>query len=112
MSGIEFIQALGLVMLIAAAAVWLCPRIGLPVMLGCLLAKFLVGPHTRSPEVSADAERIQSLAQIGLVFLIFSIGRGIRLQRLKKLGPTLVPGPALIAIVGPGVSERVNETAY
>jgi len=112
MSGIDFIQALGLVMLIAAAAVWLCPRIGLPVMLGCLLATFLVGPHIRSLAISADAERIQSLAQIGLVFMILSIGRGIRLQRLKKLGLTLVPGTALIATVVPGAFERVNETAY
>lgn len=112
MSGIDFIQALGLVMLIAAAAVWLCPRIGLPVMLGCLLATFLVGPHIRSLAISADAERIQSLAQIGLVFLIFSIGQGIRLHRRKKAGLSLVLNTALIVIPVLGAPEQVNEMAF
>lgn len=99
MSGIDFIQDLGLVMLIAAAAAWLCQRIGLPVVIGYLTAGILIGPHTHSFAVIADAERIQSLAQIGLVFLIFSIGQGIRLQRLKKVGLSLVLGTALIAIM-------------
>jgi CPA2 family monovalent cation:H+ antiporter-2 len=99
MSGIDFIQDLGLVMLIAAAAAWLCQRIGLPVVIGYLTAGILIGPHTHTFAVVADAGRIQSLAQIGLVFLIFSIGQGIRLQRIKKVGLPLVLGTALIAIM-------------
>ena len=39
MSGIDFIQDLGLVMLIAAVAAWICQRIGLP----------LAGRTDRSP---------------------------------------------------------------
>ena len=76
MSGIDFIQDLGLVMLIAAVAAWLCQRIGLPVVIGYLTAGILIGPHTHTFAVISDAGRIQSLAQIGLVFLIFSIGQG------------------------------------
>lgn len=99
MSGIDFIQDLGLVMLVAAAAAWLCQCIGLPMVIGYLAAGILIGPHTHAFAVISDAGRIQSLAQIGLVFLIFSIGQGIRLQRLKKVGLPLVLGTALIAVV-------------
>ena len=48
MSGIDFIQDLGLVMLIAAAAAWICHRISLPVVIGYITAG--IRSHcTRSP---------------------------------------------------------------
>ena len=99
MSGIDFIQDLGLVMLIAAAAAWLCQRIGLPVVIGYITAGIFIGPHTHSFALISDTGRIQSLAQIGLVFLIFNIGQGIKLQRLKKIGLPLVLATVIIAVM-------------
>ena len=99
MSGIDFIQDLGLVMLIAAAASWICQRIGLPVVIGYITAGILIGPHTHSFALISDSGRIQSLAQIGLVFLIFNIGQGIKLQRLKKVGLPLVLATVIIAVM-------------
>lgn len=103
MSGIDFIQDLGLVMLVAAAAAWLCQRLGLPVVIGYITAGILIGPHTHSFALISSPERIQSLAQIGLVFLIFSIGQGIKLQRLRQVGLPLVLatlGIAALVLVG------------
>lgn len=97
MSGIDFIQDLGLVMLVAAMVGWLCQRIGLPVVIGYITAGILIGPHTHSYALIRSPDRIQSLAQIGLVFLIFSIGQGIKLQRLRKVGIPLVLATVLIA---------------
>ncbi len=97
MSGIDFIQDLGLVMLLAAATAWLCQRAGLPVVIGYITTGILIGPHTHSFALISNPERIQSLAQIGLVFLIFSIGQGIRLQRLRKVGLPLVIATLMIA---------------
>ena len=97
MTGIDFIQDLGLVMLIAAAAAWICQRVGLPVVIGYITAGILIGPHTHSFALIADSGRIQSLAQIGLVFLIFSIGQGVRIQRLKKAGLPLIGATVIIA---------------
>ncbi len=97
MSGIDFIQDLGLVMLVAAAAAWVCQRSGLPVVIGYITAGILIGPYTHSFALISSPERIQSLAQIGLVFLIFSIGQGIRLQRLRKAGLPLVLATLVIA---------------
>ena len=99
MSGIDFIQDLGLVMLVAAAAAWLCQRIGLPVVIGYITAGIVIGPHTHLFALISDADRIQSLAQIGLVFLIFNIGQGIKLQRLKKVGLPLVLATVIIAVM-------------
>lgn len=98
MGGIDLIQDLGLVMLVAAAAAWLCQRIGLPVVIGYLGAGVLISPHTHSFGLISDIDRIQALAQVGLVFLIFSIGQGLSLQRLKRVGLPLILGTILIAI--------------
>lgn len=99
MIGIDFIQDFGVVVLLAAGVGWLCQKIGLPVVLGYLAVGILVGPHTPSLPLVTDTGRIQTLAQLGLVFLIFSIGQGIRLQRLKRVGFPLVLATALIAIL-------------
>ena len=72
-------------MLVAAAAAWLGQRIGVPVVIGYITAGILIGPHTHSFALVSDPERIQSLAQIGLVFLIFSIGQGVKLQFIHKV---------------------------
>jgi CPA2 family monovalent cation:H+ antiporter-2 len=46
MSGIDFIQDFGLVMLVAAAAAWFCQRIGVPAVIGYITAGVLMD-HTR-----------------------------------------------------------------
>lgn len=97
MGEIDLIQDLGLVMLVAAFAAWLCQRIGLPVVIGYLGAGVLVSPHTHSFELIGDVSRVQALAQVGLVFLIFHIGQGLTLQRLKRVGMPLIFGTFLIA---------------
>jgi len=97
MGGIDLIQDLGLVMLVAAVAGWLCHRMGLPSVIGYLGAGVLVSPHMHSFALISDVNRIQALAQVGLVFLIFSIGQGLTLQRLKRVGLQLILGTLLIA---------------
>jgi monovalent cation:H+ antiporter-2, CPA2 family len=97
MSGIDFIPDLGLVMLVAAAAAWLCQRTGVSVVVGYITAGILIGPHAHSFALISNPDRVQSLAQIGLVFLIFSIGQGIKLQRLSRAGMPLVVATLIIA---------------
>lgn len=68
MVGIDFIQDLGLVMLVAATAGWLCRRLGLPLILGYITAGILIGPHMPFFVMVDDTNRIHALAQVGLVF--------------------------------------------
>lgn len=99
MIGIDFIQDLGLVILVAATAGWLCRRLGLPLLLGYITAGILVGPHVPFFAMVEDANRIHALAQVGLVFLVFQIGQGLELQRLKTMGLPLVLATLVIAIL-------------
>lgn len=84
--GLNFIQELSVVLVAGLAAGWVCQRIGLSVVIGYLAAGMLVGPNMPPLTLVHDLERIETLAQIGLVFLMFSIGLGLSLRRLRRLG--------------------------
>lgn len=98
MVGLEFVRDLGIVVLVAALAGWGCKRIGLSPVVGYLLAGLIVGPYTPPASLVTDAGRIQTLAQLGLVFLMFSIGMQLSLRRLKALGLSLLVATGLGAV--------------
>lgn len=70
MEGINLIQDLAVVLLVAGLAGSLCKRIGLSVIVGYLLAGIIIGPYTPPFSFILDVERIETLSQLGLVFLI------------------------------------------
>ncbi|MBN9693480.1 MAG: cation:proton antiporter [Verrucomicrobia bacterium] len=96
MLGIDLIRDLAVILLVAAATGWLCRRLGLSVVVGYLLAGMIIGPYTPPFQLVASVERVQMLADFGLVFLIFSVGMGLSLGRLQRLGFSL----ALATLVG------------
>jgi len=62
-------------------------RLRLPVVLGYLLAGFLVGPRT-PPRLVADEATIHALSSLGVILLMFGVGLQIRLRRIIALVPT------------------------
>lgn len=94
-----FIRDLSVILLAAALAGYCCKRMSLSPIVGYLGAGLFIG----TPEVTfiyvVDEERIHLLSQIGVIFLMFSIGLGIRLKRLKALGLSAVIATVLIAFL-------------
>ena len=92
---------LGLTLLVALAAALvlgsLAHRIGLPPMLGYIVAGIAVGPAT--PGFVAGREEVLALADIGVALLMFSIGLQFSLADLRSVGPRILAGtPVQIAI--------------
>ncbi|QYM77490.1 cation:proton antiporter [Horticoccus luteus] len=92
MPGVAFIQDLAVILIVAAAAGWLCRRSGLSPVVGYLAAGALVGPHTPPLTLVAGSERVAAAAQLGLVFLMFSIGLRLSWRRIRRLGFSLLLG--------------------
>ena len=90
--GINFIQDFAVVLLVAGAVGWLCQRAGLSVVVGYLVAGIVVGPFTPPFSLVTDSASLGTLAQIGLVFLMFAIGLRLSLRRLRRLGFLLLAG--------------------
>ena len=90
MPGINFIQDLAVVIVVAGVVGWICQRLHLSVVVGYLAAGMVVGPYTPPFSLVHDGGRIATLAQVGLIFLIFSIGMRLSLRRLRQLGLSLL----------------------
>ena len=70
----ELIGDLGLILAAAGAVTLLFKRLHQPVVLGYIIAGFLVGPHfTFFPTIS-DSENVRVWAEIGVIFLLFALG--------------------------------------
>ncbi len=93
--GLSFIRDLAVILLAATGGGWLARRLGLSAVVGYLAAGMLVG----TPEVTfvyvSDPAQIELISQIGLIFLLFSIGLGIRIRRIRELGS----GPLVATIL-------------
>jgi CPA2 family monovalent cation:H+ antiporter-2 len=90
MHSFDFIQDLAIVVLVAGVVGWICQRLRLSVVVGYLVAGMVVGPYTPPFSLVHDGGRIETLAQVGLIFLIFSIGMRLSLRKLRQLGLSLV----------------------
>lgn len=76
-----FIQDLATIMLIAGVVTILFHRFKQPVVLGYIVAGVIIGPHTPPFQLIQDAHTIQILAELGVVFLMFSLGLEFNLDR-------------------------------
>lgn len=90
MEGIHFIQDLAVVLLVAGVVGWVCQRLGLSTVVGFLAAGMVIGPYTPPFALVSDTGRIETLAQVGLVFLMFSIGLQLSLRKMRRLGFSLM----------------------
>src|SRR5690242_2874180 len=95
---IEFIRDLACVMLAAGVVVVVFPRLRLPVLLGYIVAGVLIGPHMPWRFIT-DQRTMQSIANLGVVLLMFTLGLDSNLRKLRALGA----GVMLAALVEVGM---------
>ncbi len=82
-------------------------RIGLPTIVGYLLAGIVIGPFT--PGFVGDIATIQQLAELGVIFLMFGVGLHFSFQDLWRVRDIAIPGAliqtALASLLGFGLSQ-------
>jgi len=85
---IGFIQDLAVIMAIAGVVTVLFHRLKQPVVLGYIVAGVIIGPYTPPFQLIHDEATIQTLGELGVVFLMFSLGLEFSLKKLFKVGAT------------------------
>ncbi len=88
MHAISFIQDLAVIMLVAGVVTILFHRFKQPVVLGYIVAGFIIGPHTPPFGLIHDEDTIKILAELGVIFLMFCLGLEFSLRKLFKVGAT------------------------
>ncbi len=86
-------------------------RIGLPSVLGELVAGLLIGPSLLGivpAPGAAGAETIRVLAELGVILLLFEVGLETDLKELFKVGPAAMA----VALVGLGLPFALGYTYW
>ncbi len=95
-----FIQDLAIVLLVAGLITVLCRRLKQPVVLGYIIAGMIVGPYTPPFSLIRDELTIKTLAELGVIFLMFFLGLEFNIRKLIKVGiPSLIAAVAEIALM-------------
>ena len=84
----SFLQDLAIVMSVAALATVLFRQFKQPVVLGYILAGLVIGPHTPPFALIANEHAIETLAELGIIFLMFALGLEFSLRKLRQVGAT------------------------
>ncbi len=99
MHSLVFLQDLAVVMCVAAVATILFRQFKQPVVLGYILAGLVIGPHTPPFELIHDEHTIKTLAELGVIFLMFSLGLEFSLRKLQKVGAAAFIAAALEILI-------------
>src|SRR5687767_10881083 len=84
MEPFSFLRDLLIVFAVAAAVVFLFQRLRVPSVVGLLVAGVLIGPYGLS--LIHDTDRVKTMAEIGVVVLLFAVGLEFNLPRLVGMG--------------------------
>lgn len=82
----KLIQDLALILMAGAIVTLLFKRIKQPLVLGYIIAGFLVGPYFHLVPTVVDNENVKTLAEIGVIFLLFSLGLEFSFKKLMRVG--------------------------
>jgi len=88
MHNVSLLQDLAVVMLVAGMVTVLFRWLKQPVVLGYILAGAMIGPHLLPRPLVTSQESVQTLADLGVVFLLFALGLEFNFRKLRLIGPT------------------------
>jgi CPA2 family monovalent cation:H+ antiporter-2 len=89
-----FLHNMAVILCVAAVTTVLFQKLKQQVVLGYLLAGFLVGPHGTAA-FAVEPAFAQTLSELGVILLMFSLGLEFSLRKLLKVGAT----SATIAVI-------------
>ncbi|MBP9864925.1 MAG: cation:proton antiporter [Candidatus Omnitrophica bacterium] len=85
-AGTTLIQDLAIVMMVSAIIMVLCRHFKLPLVLGYIITGAIIGPNTPPFPLIKDLDNIYTLSELGIIFLLFSIGLEFSFKKLFKVG--------------------------
>lgn len=114
------IYDLAIMLGVAGIVILLFQRIRQPVVLGYLVAGMILGPYTPPHQFISDGPNIKILSELGVIFLMFSLGLEFSFQKLTRVGfSALLTGLANVffmlavgALAGHWLGWSFNDTLF
>jgi len=82
----SLVKDLALILIVAGVVTLVFKKLKQPLVLGYLVAGTLVGTHVPYTMSVVDTENIEMWAQIGILFLLFSLGLDFSFKKILKMG--------------------------
>jgi len=93
----NLVQDLALILVVAGIVTLLFKKLKQPLVLGYIVAGFLVSPHMPYTMSVIDKSDVQTWADIGVIFLLFSLGLDFSFKKILKMG--IAPVIAALTII-------------
>jgi monovalent cation:H+ antiporter-2, CPA2 family len=110
------IKDLAVILGVASLVTLLFQKIRQPVVLGYLLSGIIVGPHIPPYDLVADVPSLHTLSELGVIFLMFSLGLDFSFHKLKRVGaPAIITGlleVILVLAIGIGLGKLLGWPIY
>lgn len=81
-----FLQDLAVIMIVAGVVTVIFHQLKQPVVLGYILSGVILGRHTPPFALIRDENTIKTLAELGVIFLMFSLGLEFSIRNLFRVG--------------------------
>ncbi|MCL2039815.1 MAG: cation:proton antiporter [Bacteroidetes bacterium] len=91
----ELVKHLALILLVASVVTIIFKKLKQPVVLGYILAGFLISQYFLPAPTEIDQENITTWAEIGVIFLLFALGLEFSFKKLFSLGAPVFIGSAV-----------------
>jgi len=82
-----------LILGLSMAVVLVCHRLRIPTIIGFLLTGAVAGPHSLG--LVADAHQVETLSELGVVLLLFTIGLEFSVRELNRMRTPILVGGAV-----------------
>ncbi|MFO0980895.1 MAG: cation:proton antiporter [Planctomycetota bacterium] len=93
----DFLEDLVLVLAVSVVSVYVLGKLKLPSLAGFLLTGAVVGPH--GLRLIAGVQQVERIAEVGAVFLLFSVGVDFSLGRLARIRREVLLGGSLQVVL-------------
>lgn len=102
----QIITDLAYILIIAGIVTIVFKRLNQPLVLGYIVAGFLAGPHMPYTPSVSDVSSIEDWSQIGVIFLMFTLGLEFSFKRILKMGigPIVAAICVMLCMIGVGSS--------
>ncbi|MEC7542354.1 MAG: cation:proton antiporter, partial [Verrucomicrobiota bacterium] len=101
----HFLQEITIIATVSVLVTIILGRLKLPVIAGLVLSGALVGPNGLS--IAQDSEAIEVIAEVGVVFLLFTIGLEFSLSKLRHIFRQVALGGLLQVSVTAAITTGV-----
>ena len=99
----NLVEDLALILISAGVITIVFKLLKQPLVLGYIVAGFIVGPHFGLFPTVFDTNSIEEWSEIGIIFLMFALGLEFSFKKLLKMGSTAIIAAAIEIILMIGI---------